>query len=44
MDALIVSSAQVIDCTHLLTEDLQEHQKFGRVQVIYPFHASPESL
>lgn len=43
-DALIVSSAQVIGCTYLLTEDLQENQKLGQVQVIHPFHTLPESL
>lgn len=43
-DALIVSSAQVLDCMYLLTEDLQEDQKLGQVQVIHPFHRSPESM
>lgn len=43
-DALIVSSAQMIGCPYLLTEDLQENQKLGDVQVINPFHRSPESL
>ena len=43
-DALIVSSAQVSNCTYLLTEDLQENQNLGQVQVIHPFHTSPESL
>jgi hypothetical protein len=27
-----------------LTEDLQENQNLGQVQVIHPFHTSPESL
>ncbi len=43
-DALIVSSAQVLGCSYLLTEDLQENQNLGDVQVINPFHTSPESL
>jgi predicted nucleic acid-binding protein len=43
-DALIVSSAQVSNCRYLLTEDLQEDQNIGQVQVIHPFHTSPESL
>jgi predicted nucleic acid-binding protein len=40
-DALIVSAAQVADCQYLLTEDLQENQRFGEVQVINPFHKTP---
>ncbi len=43
-DALIVSAAQVTDCRYLLTEDLQEAQKFGGVEVISPFVKSPASL
>jgi predicted nucleic acid-binding protein len=43
-DALIVSASQVADCRYLLTEDLQEGQKFGHVRVINPFHISPEAL
>jgi predicted nucleic acid-binding protein len=43
-DALIISAAQVSDCRYLLTEDLQENQRFGHVTVINPFHISPETL
>jgi predicted nucleic acid-binding protein len=43
-DALIVSAAQVGDCRYLITEDFQENQKLGNVQVINPFHSPPESL
>jgi len=43
-DALIVSAAQLADCRYLLTEDLQENQKFGNLQVINPFHVDPASL
>ena len=43
-DALIVSSAQITGCSYLLTEDLQENQKLGDVQVINPFRQSPESF
>jgi predicted nucleic acid-binding protein len=43
-DALIVSAAQIADCRYLLTEDLQENQNFGNVQVINPFHHTPDSL
>ncbi|MEJ2170148.1 MAG: PIN domain-containing protein [Desulfobacterales bacterium] len=42
-DALIVSAAQLADCRYLLTEDLQENQKFGNLKVINPFHAEPTS-
>lgn len=43
-DSLIVSAAQTLNCDYLLTEDLQENQIFGSVQVINPFNNSPESL
>ena len=43
-DALIVSAAQIGDCRFLLTEDLQEDQEFGTVQILNPFHNSPETL
>ena len=43
-DSLIVSAAQNGDCHYLLTEDLQENQQFGDLQVINPFLSSPESL
>ena len=43
-DALIVSAAQIGDCRYLLTEDLQENQKFGDVLVISPFLQPPEAL
>ena len=43
-DALIVSAALVADCRYLLTEDLQDSQIFGNLQVINPFHISPEAL
>ena len=43
-DALIVSAARVADCRYLLTEDLQDSQMFGNLQVINPFHTEPETL
>ena len=43
-DALIVSAALVADCRYLLTEDLQDSQMFGNLQVINPFHTEPETL
>ena len=43
-DSLIISAAQALNCDYLLTEDLQENQIFGSVQVISPFNNSPDSL
>ena len=43
-DALIVSAAQLADCQYLLTEDLQNGQKFGKVQTVNPFLTPPDSL
>jgi predicted nucleic acid-binding protein len=43
-DALIVCAAQVMGCSYLLTENLQDHQKLGFLQVINPFHISPDSF
>ena len=43
-DALVVSAAQLGDCRYLLTEDLQENQKFGSLRIINPFHVEPTSL
>jgi len=43
-DALIVSAAQVAGCQYLLTEDLQEKQEFGNLQVANPFHTEPDAL
>jgi len=40
-DALIVSAAQATDCRYLLTEDFQEDQVLGNVQVVNPFRRSP---
>ena len=40
-DALIVGAAQVANCRYLLTEDLQEAQQFGNLQVLNPFNSSP---
>lgn len=40
-DALIVSAAQLSDCRYLLTEDFQEGQELGSVQVLNPFTTAP---
>ncbi len=39
-DALIVAAAQTCECKVLLTEDLQDGQEFGAVQVVNPFATS----
>ena len=36
-DALIITAAQTCECKVLLTEDLQDGQAFGAVQVVNPF-------
>lgn len=43
-DALIVSTAQVSHCGYLLTEDLQEKQNLGGVEIVNPFLTSPDYL
>lgn len=43
-DALIVSAAQAAGCRYLLTEDLQEKQEYGNLQVANPFYTTPASL
>ena len=39
-DALIVSSAQILDCRYLLTEDLQHQQDLDGLTVINPFQTT----
>jgi predicted nucleic acid-binding protein len=36
-DSLIVATAQQSNCLYLLTEDLQESQLFGQLEVVNPF-------
>ena len=36
-DSLIVSAAQILNCTYLLTEDLQHEQSVDGVTIINPF-------
>lgn len=46
-DALIIAAAQTCECKVLLTEDLQDGQEFGAVQVVNPFAVSdrtPEEI
>lgn len=39
-DALIVAAAQSSECEVLLTEDLQDGQRYGQVRVVDPFASS----
>lgn len=43
-DALVVASASIHSCKHLLSEDLQHGQTVLGVTVVNPFAVSPESL
>ena len=41
-DALIVAAAQSVECSYLLTEDLQHGQDLEGLRIIDPFQISPE--
>ncbi|HEX2255482.1 MAG TPA: PIN domain-containing protein [Afifellaceae bacterium] len=43
-DCLIIVAAQLLDCSYLLTEDLQHGQSVGTLTVIDPFTVDPEAL
>ena len=43
-DCLIVAAAQATDCDYLLTEDLQDMQRFDTVTVINPFTNQPAAI
>ena len=43
-DALMVSAAQQLGCTLLLTEDLQHGQQIDGVRIVNPFIEGPETL
>jgi predicted nucleic acid-binding protein len=43
-DALIVAAAQASECTHLLSEDLQDGQVFDGLTVVSPFTHTPEDV
>lgn len=43
-DALIVASAKMGGCTHLLTEDLQDGQELDGLIVVSPFTTPPEAV
>ncbi len=41
-DALIIASAQHAGCEQLLSEDLQDGQRFGATTIVNPFTTAPE--
>jgi len=43
-DALVVTAAQAADCTHLLTEDLQDGQNLDGLVVMNPFALASAEL
>ncbi|GAB4247462.1 MAG: PIN domain-containing protein [Thermoleophilia bacterium] len=43
-DSLIVAAARALDCSALLTEDLQHGQKIGCMTILDPYRVSPEEL
>lgn len=43
-DALVVAAAQAADCTHLLTEDLQDGQSLEGLVVLNPFALASSDL
>ncbi|WP_181703980.1 PIN domain-containing protein [Chthonobacter albigriseus] len=36
-DANLVAAADAAGCTHLLSEDMQDSQRFGRLEIVNPF-------
>jgi predicted nucleic acid-binding protein len=43
-DCLMLAAALLLECSHVVTEDLQHGQAVGRLTIVNPFHATPESL
>lgn len=43
-DSLIISAALLLECSHLVTEDLQHGQTVGKLTIVDPFRTSPEML
>jgi len=36
-DSLVITSAQFLDCTYLISEDMQHNQRLGKLTIINPF-------
>lgn len=43
-DALLLASANQAACAYFLSEDLNDGQRYGRVQAINPFRHAPEDV
>ena len=43
-EALIVGAAQITDCGLLLSEDLQDGQRFDGITVVNPFQHAPDAV
>ena len=43
-DALLMASANVAGCSHFLSEDLNDGQRYGEVSTINPFRHAPEDV
>lgn len=43
-DCLILSSAEGLGCTHVLTEDMGAPRQLGALQLIHPFVADPRDI
>ncbi len=43
-DALLLASANAAGCTHFLSEDLNEGQRYGGVTAVNPFRHLPEDV
>ena len=43
-DCLVLSAALLLECSHLVTEDMQHGQAVGKLTIVNPFRTSPETL
>lgn len=43
-DALVVAAANRLSCGHLLSEELQDGQRFGPTTVVNPFRHAPSEI
>jgi len=43
-DCLIIAAALILECSHLVSEDLQHGQAIGKLKVIDPFRTTPDAL
>lgn len=43
-DCLVIAAALILECSHLVTEDLQHGQRIGKLTIVNPFRTPPETL